>query len=106
MHSRSGWRAISPVVFFISSQNAMQDWTPLFYVIGYALVAIVALWMVDARASHAAKEQRRCYEDALATLHERVCDLYVENQDLKAELADQRRALAAMDLSVYQDVEA
>ena len=84
----------------------MTDWTPLFYVVGYALVAIVALWLVDARAARSAKEQRRCYEDALAILHERVCDLYVENQDLKAELADRERALAALDLSVYQDVEA
>jgi hypothetical protein len=93
-------------VFYFSTQNTMQDLTPLYYVIGYALVAIVALWMVDARASRAAKEQRRCYEDALAILHERVCDLYLENQDLKAELADQRRALAALDLSVFEDVEA
>ena len=84
----------------------MSDWTPLFYVVGYAAIAIVALWMVDARASRALKDQRRCYEDSLATLSEHVCQLYLENQELKAEVADQRRALAAMDLSVYEDVEA
>lgn len=83
----------------------MTEYADIFFAVGYAVIAVTAIVIVDKHARYATQQLRKAYEDSLAVLNVRLCDLYVENQDLRDEVGQLRRMAQSDDLSIYEEVD-